>query len=478
MADGDVFGVSDLFKTEPVHLPKLTGMETSVGRIFRPGEPGFDEESAGLNRAAPAEPSAVVAAVDERDVVAAVKLAVAQGRPLGVLATGHGPSVPADDAVLINTSWMSNVDVDVERGTAWVEAGARWRQVLERTTVHGLAPLNGSSPNVGAVGYLVGGGAGLLGRRYGFAADHVRRLRMVTAEGRLREVTAETDPDLFWAVRGGNDNFGVVVGMEIDLFPVSRIYGGGLYFAGEATAEVMHAYAEWTRHVPEEMASSVLLAHNPDLPEVPAPLRGRFVTHVRFAYSGAAAQGARLIRPLRDLGTVLLDTVREMPYSEVGTIHHEPTSAPYVAYDRNMLLRELTDDAVDAVVALADQRADSAFVTELRHFGGAYARPPRHPNCVGGRDAAFSLFTGAVPQPEILRRRDELLARLRPHGTGAMNLNFAGVEDIGPDSVRTAYAAADFERLQVLKAHYDPSNMFRINFNIPPSPKTPAPIAG
>lgn len=451
-------------------------MTTNVGRTFLPGEQGFDEESAGLNRAAPGRPSAVVAAVDERDVVAAVELAAAQGQPLGVLATGHGPAVPADDAVLITTKRMSNVEVDAESATAWVEAGARWRQVLERTTVHGLAPLNGSSPNVGAVGYLVGGGAGLLGRRFGFAADHVRRLRMVTAEGRLREVTAETDPDLFWAVRGGNDNFGVVVGMEIDLFPVPRLYGGGLYFAGQATDEVMRAYAEWTRHIPEEMASSVLLAHNPDLPEVPAPLRGRFVTHVRLAYSGDATQGERLIRPLRDLGTLLLDTVREMPYADIGSIHHEPTSAPYVAYDRNMMLRELTDDAVDAVVALADQRADSAFVTELRHFGGAYARPPKVPNCVGGRDAAFSLFTGAVPQPEILRRRDDLLARLRPHGTGAINLNFAGVEDSGPGSVRTAYAEADFERLQVLKAHYDPNNMFRINFNIPPSPKAPVPI--
>ncbi|MFD3506676.1 FAD-binding oxidoreductase [Nocardia sp. NPDC058666] len=444
-------------------------MATSVDRIFRPGEQGFDEESMGLNRAAAAQPAAVVAAVDERDVVAAVQLATAQGRPLGVLATGHGPTVPAQDAVLVNTRRMSNVEVDAERGTAWVEAGARWRQVLESTTGHGLAPLNGSSPNVGAVGYLVGGGAGLLGRRFGFAADHVRRLRMVTADGRLREVTAESDPDLFWAVRGGNDNFGVVVGMEIELFPVSRLYGGGLYFAGESTDEVMRAYAEWTRHVPEDMASSVLLAHNPDIPEVPAPLRGRFVTHVRIAYSGTDGQGAHLLRPLRDLGTPLLDTVRDMPYADVGSIHHEPTSAPFVAYDRNMLLRELTADAVDAIVALAEQPIDTAFVTELRHFGGAYARPPAVPNCVGGRDAAFSLFTGADPRPEILRRRDDLLTRLRPHGTGAINLNFAGVEDTALTRVRTAYGEADFERLRELKARYDPTNMFRINFNIPPS---------
>jgi FAD/FMN-containing dehydrogenase len=287
---------------------------------------------------------------------------------------------------------------------------ARWRQVLEHTTPRGLAPLNSSSPSVGAVGYLVGGGAGLLGRRFGFAADHVRRLRLVTADGRLREVTAEADPDLFWAVRGGKDNFGLVVGMELDLFPVSRLYGGGLYFAGEATAEVLHAYADWTRHAPEEMASSVL----------------------------------------------------------VGTIHHEPTSMPYVAYDRNLLLTELTGDAVDTIIALAGSGAAASFVTGLRHFGGAYARPPEVPNCVGGREAAFSLFTGAVPETEILRRRDDLLARLRPWSTGGTNLNFAGVEDTGLDRVRAAYAPADFDRLRTLKARHDPHNMFRINFNIPP----------
>ncbi|MFI6084832.1 FAD-binding oxidoreductase [Streptomyces sp. NPDC051217] len=422
----------------------------------------------GLNRAAESRPAQVVEAAGDQEVVAAVGLAARRKRAVGVMATGHGPSLSADGAVLVNTRRMDGVRVDPARGTAWIEAGARWREVLARTSPHGLAPLNGSSPNVGAVGYLVGGGAGLLGRRYGFAADHVRRLRLVTADGRLREVTADADPDLFWAVRGGKDNFGLVVGMEVGLFPVARLYGGGLYFPGEATAEVPHAYADWVRDVPEAMASSVLLALNPDLPGVPEPLRGRFVTHLRIAYSGGPADGERLVRPLRGLGPVLLDTVREMPYADVGTIHHEPTSAPYVAHDRNLLLGELTGDTVDTVVALAGPDAGGAFVTELRHFDGAYARPPKVPNCVGGRDAAFSVFTGAVPDPETVRRRDDLLTGLRPWSTGGINLNFAGVEDTAPDRVRAAYTPADFDRLRAVKARHDPDNMFRINFNIPP----------
>ncbi|WP_395106614.1 FAD-binding oxidoreductase [Actinomadura sp. SCN-SB] len=313
-------------------------------QVIRPGEPGYDAERLGLNRAAESHPACVVAAVDERDVVAAVRMAAEQGRPVGVMATGHGQAVPADGAVLVNTSRMDGVTVDPAAATAWVEAGTRWSRVLECATWHGLAPLNGSSPSVGAVGYRMGGGAGLLGRRFGFAADHVRRLRMVGADGRSYDVTAESDPDLFWAVRGGKDNFGLVVGMEIDLFPVSHLDGGGLYFAGEATAEVLHGYAEWTRRVPETMASSVLLAHHPDLPGVPEPLRGRFVAH-----SGGMAEGGRLVRPLRKLGPLLLDTVRKMPYAEVGSIHHDPADEPYVAYDRNVLLKDLTP---------GDRRAD------------------------------------------------------------------------------------------------------------------------
>ncbi|WP_218010154.1 FAD-binding oxidoreductase [Actinomadura chibensis] len=421
----------------------------------------------GLNRAVESRPAWVAAARGERDVADAVRTAVAQGRAVGVMATGHSPSVAADGAALINTGRMDGVEVDPAARTAWVEAGTRWRRVVERAAPHGLAPLNGSSPNVGAVGYTTGGGAGLLGRRFGFAADHVRRLRLVTADGRIRDVGPGSDPDLFWAVRGGKDNFGVVVGMEIDLFPVPWLYGGGLYFPADAAGDVLHAYTEWTRSLPDPMASSVMLAENPDLPAVPAPLRGRSVAHVRIAYSGAEG-GEDLVRPLREIGPALMDTLRHMPYAEVGTIHHDPTDAPYTAYDRNALLRGLGKDAVDTLLAHAGPGARPPFIAELRHFGGAYARPPAIPNCVGGRDAAYSLFTGATPAPGSREARDRLLADMRPWSTGGTNLNFAGVEDADPAVVRTAYRPGDYTRLTELKAVHDPGNVFRVNFNIPP----------
>jgi len=428
----------------------------------------YDAERTGLNRVVESLPALVVGAAGEQDVVAAVRMAAAQGRAVGVLATGHSPSVSADGAVLINTGRMNRVEVHPRTRSAWVEAGTRWRDVVERTTPYGLAPLNGSTPNVGAVGYTTGGGAGLLGRRFGFAADHVRRLRVVTADGRPRDVTPDHDPDLFWAVRGGKDNFGIVVGMEIELFPVSRLHGGGLYFPADATADVLHAYARWSRSLPEAMASSVLLVRNPELPTVQAPLRGKFVAHVRIAFSGAEG-GEELVQPLRELGPTLLDTVRDMPYSEIGSIHHEPTDAPYQAYDRNVLLRHVGKNAVDALLAHAGPAVQAPFTVELRHFGGAYARPPEIPNCAGGRDAAFSLFAGATPARDSRERRDRLLTDMRPWSTGGTNVNFAGPEDTDPGAVRTAYRPDDYLRLTELKAVHDPDNMFRINFNIPPA---------
>ncbi|GLI02158.1 FAD-binding oxidoreductase [Phytohabitans aurantiacus] len=443
-------------------------MEGIAGSVVRPSEPGYDDQRLGLNQALEPRPAYIVGATGEHDMVAAVRLAAREKRAVAVRATGHGPAASADDAVLVDTRRMDGVRVDAEKKTAWIEAGAQWRHVVALATPHGLAPLSGSNPGVGAIGYLVGGGAGLLGRRFGFGADHVRRLRVVTADGALREASPDSDAELFWAVRGGKDNFGLVVGAEVDLFDVPRLYGGELCFTGAATADALHAYAEWTRAAPEEMASSVLLMRYPDDPAIPEPLRGQFVTHVRVAYSGEAADGERLTRPLREFGPVLLDTVRDMPYAEVDTVHHEPTGEPFVAYDRNVLLKELTAEAVDTLVTLAGPRAEVPLVVELRHFGGAYARPPKVPNCVGGRDAAFSLFAAADADQRNRQLRDELLRELRRWSTGGMNLNFTGVEDASPDVVRTAYTAADYDRLTELKARFDPDNMFRANLNIPP----------
>ncbi|MFI2431531.1 FAD-binding oxidoreductase [Streptomyces sp. NPDC018693] len=456
----------------PLHSETALPALQVSGPVLRPGEQGYDEERLGYNLALDHRPAVVVGATGPEDVRAAVRYAGQAGLGVAVQATGHGISRSADGALMISTRRMREVRVDPDRRTATVAAGTPWQDVVAAAAPHGLAPLNGSNPGVGAVGYTVGGGIGLLGRRHGYAADHVRRLDVVTADGRLRTATAEQEPDLFWAVRGGKGNFGVVVSMEIDLFPVAELYGGGLYFGAGESAAALHAYAEWTASVPEEMSSSVQLIRYPDLPVLPEALRGRHVTHIRIAWCGDPAEGERWVRPLRAVGPVLQDTVRRMPYPEVGSIHHEPPD-PVAAYDRNAALRDLDPAAVDTLLGLAGPDADAPYFLELRHHGGAYARPPRVANAVAGRDAGFLLFSTSILEPgrlpEVRAAHDRLYGAMRPWSTGGAFVNFFGMDDTGAERVRTAYTAGDHARLARVKAVHDPENLFRVTYNVEPA---------
>ncbi len=455
------------FPAANAHHERMAPQTTVVHR----GEAGYDALRAGFNIAIEHHPEVIVDATSPADVVTAVRRAAGAGRPVAVMNTGHGPSVSADGAVLVRIGRMNRVDVDSVRRTVRIEAGAAWRDVIEAAAPYGLAPLNGSSPHVGAVGYTLGGGVGLLARRFGFAADHVRSFDVVTADGRNRHVTADADadPDLFWALRGAGANFGVVTAMEVDLFPVATLLGGELCFDAEASEEVLHTYSDWARDVPETMASSILLLGYPDGPAVPEERRGRHITHVRLAYTGDDhAGGDQWVEQLRRIGPRVVDTVRVMPYAEMGTIHHEPTDEPVPAFDRNILLSDFDLDAASVLSKYAGPSADAPFLVELRAWGGALSRPPTVPNAVGGRDAAYSLLAISDPVAENRARRDELLEAMRPWATGMTYPNFAGVEDGSLDAVRRAYGPEDFARLQEIKAVYDPENRFRINFNIPP----------
>jgi FAD/FMN-containing dehydrogenase len=450
----------------------VSALPQTRGPVFEPGAAGFDAEISGYNLLVPHRPALVVGATGPADVLAAVRFAAERQLPVAVQATGHGPSVPADGAVFINTRRMTGVRVVPAERSARIEAGVRWGQVVHEAAAHGLAPLNGSSPEVGAISYVLGGGVPMLGRRFGYAADHVRQIDVITADGQLRHVSADCEPDLFWALRGGKGNHGIVVSLEIDLMPVDRLYGGGMYFSAEATADVLHAYREWVATVPEEMGSSLLLIQLPDLPAVPAAIRGRYVSHLRFAWSGPIAEGESWVRPFRDVARPLIDSVRDMPYREVGSIHHEPTT-PVSFLGKNSLLGPLDEGAVKALLDVAGPAAAPPYLVELRHFGGALSRPARVPNAIGRRDAEFSLYSGSVVSPDSyasLRSAHETLhARLGPWGTGAVCVNFLSGPEVTTEVLRSAYLPADFERLVAIKKRYDPENMFRINHNIAPS---------
>ncbi|MEU7580044.1 FAD-binding oxidoreductase [Streptomyces sp. NPDC041068] len=443
------------------------------GPVLLPEDEGYDEERTGFNLALRHRPDVIVGASRTEDVQAAVRFAAERGLPVAVQATGHGYSLPAEGGLLITTGRMAGVQVDPERQTVTVDAGVRFEQVIPETAPHGLAPLNGSAPHVGVVSYVLGGGVGLLVRTYGYASDRVRSLDVVTADGNLLHVTPETEPDLYWALIGGRDNFGIVTRLEMGLVPVATLFGGGLFFDAEAAPDVLQAYVRWTEDLPEEMNSSVALIPFPQDPDVPEPMRGRHIYHVRIAYTGTPEDGERLVAPLREAaGPVLMEVLREMPYAESASIHDDPpVAAPFLR--EVALFRDFDEDAARTVLEHAGPQAPLPVVFELRHLGGAFAREPEHPNAVGHRDARYLLsvvtLLFGVTEDDTRPLLTRLFDALEPRSTGT-SLNFMGHgENAGDKQLRAAYAPADLKRLAELKAKHDPENRFRLNYNIPPA---------
>ena len=440
-----------------------------VTRFYQPGTPGFSAACAGFDLAAIPAPRVAVAAASEADVTSAVRFAAARDLPVAVRATGHGPIPGTNGGLLIGTRAMTPVTVDPARRTATIGAGATWAPVLAACAPYGLAPLCGSAPGVGAVSYTLGGGLGPLGRRYGFSADRVRRLRVVTADGQAREVTGDTEPELFWAIRGGGGNFGVTTELEIDLMPVPSLYGGGLFFPGEAAPELLGAFGRCTAVAPEELTLSAAFITFPDIDPVPALLRGQFVAHLRVAYLGSPAEAEALIAPLRAVTAPLLDTVRTLPVTEIGTIHAAPTRPQPVSCGSSILPG--WDEAAISVL-LSHVGATTPHMLEIRHLGGALTRPPAVASAVSHRDAQFTVFTSAYPGPAFAGAaalQAGLHRQLRRWSGGRMLYNFAADPDGQPADARRAFSEPVFTRLGRVKAAWDPDNRFRFNVNVPPA---------
>ncbi|WP_371629160.1 FAD-dependent oxidoreductase [Streptomyces sp. NBC_00341] len=415
----------------------------------------------GFQTGFPVRPDLVVEAAGADDVRDAVAGAASGGLRVAVHATGHGLAGPVEGGVLIDTRRMDSVRIDPVRRTAAVGAGTTWGQVVEAAAPHGLAPLNGSAPGVGAVSYTLGGGLGILGREFGYAADQVRSLDVVTGDGVLRHVTAEDEPELFWGLRGGGHRLGVVTGLETGLVPVDRLYGGSIAFDGDggAGAEVLRRYQEWTRPLPDALTSSVAALVYPDLPQMPEALRGRYVVSVRVAYTGSAAGGERLVAPLRAIGPVLADSLREMPYAESPSIHNDPPF-PHAYYGDGLMLSGLDPERAVRVLELTGRGAPMMTVVQLNHLGGALATAPAAGNAVPYRGAGFLLrLLSPLDGTDVAAVRalyEEVAGVLAPLVVGrSLNFSFGGGDRTdGFHDPRTR------ERLAGLVSRYDPASLF------------------
>jgi FAD/FMN-containing dehydrogenase len=445
------------------------------GTIHLPGEPDYDRARRAWNLNADHRPAAVVMAASTADVRNSVCFATRSGLGVGVMATGHGTGTPSgSDGLLINTSGLRRVVVDPDQRTADVAAGTRWREVITTAAPHGLAALAGSSPDTGVVGYTLGGGFGWLGRRFGLAARSMIEADMVTADGERRTISAETDPDLWWGLRGSGGNLGVVTRLRFRLYPVSTVYAGNLYYPPERAADLLSFFAEWTRDTPGELTAALTFRSFPPAPSIPCPLRGRSLVALRGCWSGSLGEGAALIdRARAALGAPLVDSFTAMPSAELATVSMDPAD-PLPVAGHSALLADLTPRAIAAVLQHAGPAARSPLVMlELRQLGGALEVPVGQLSPMAHTAARFSLnaigITATTEQHLAVRAHlDRLACAVRPFATGETYLNFLDTDGATPAGVAAAYTPADLRRLHRIKQRADPFNTFRFNRNLPP----------
>ncbi len=434
-----------------------------TGALVTPGDELYAGLAAGFNVAVAAAPAAVVEARDAQDVVEAVRFAGATGRAVAVQATGHGSADTMTDAILVHTGRLDECVVHPD-GWARVGAGVRWQQVLDAAAPYGLAPLCGSAPGVGVVGYTTGGGLGPVARTFGWASDRVRAIEIVTGDGVLRWVTATDEPDLFWGVRGGKGALGIVTALEFDLVPLPTLYAGALYFGGADAAAVVHRWREWCVALPAEATTSLALLQLPPMPGVPEPLAGKFAVAVRFAWTGRPESGAAVLAPMRAAATPIIDAVQTIPYAAIGMVHADPAD-PMPVIEQTDLLSSFPAEAADALLAVAGPGARSPqVIVELRQLGGALAAEPAQPSALCHRDAAFSLLMIGVPVPPVAEaigpHAGAVRAALGAWATGGALPNMSA--ETGAERIARSYDPATLARLVEIAERYDPANVLRV----------------
>jgi FAD/FMN-containing dehydrogenase len=457
-------------------LPEFSLAKLAIavsGRVISPGDARYDEARKAWNLAVDQHPAVIVFAETASDVVRAVRFARTEGLDVAVQSTGHGNVRPADDCMLIVTSNLREIQVNADSQVAWIDAGAKWGKVLEKTRGFGLAPLLGSSPDVGAVGYTLGGGMGWLARKYGLATDSVRYFEAVMADGQMIRASASEHSDLYWGMRGGGGSLGIVTGMEVQLFPVTTVYGGNLYYPIDQARDVFTRFRDWIATAPNELTSSIVIMNFPPIPEMLDTLRGRSFVMVRGCYCGPVEDGEALLRSWRDWQTPVIDDFKAMPFGNVAAISNDPID-PLPSLSSGAWLRDLSDEAIEIVIryAAGSDAASPLTMTEIRHAGGAIAQVDPHSNAYSNR--AETLHIQLVGATHTLEQRFHLgkyvelfKGELQPYLSGAVYMNYLEGSE-SRERIQDGFSPEAYRRLRELKARYDPDNRFGFGFNIQP----------
>jgi FAD/FMN-containing dehydrogenase len=439
----------------------------ATDRLIERGDPRWAAATRTFDLTVTQDPALVALPATAEDVVAIVDFAREHGLQVAPQRTGHNakPLGPLEDAILLRTDALQSVELDLDRRVARVGAGSRWEDVVPLASAHGLAAPHGSTPDVSVAGYALGGGVGWYGRKHGLAASSVTAIELVTADGRLRRVDHEHDPDLFWALRGGGGSFGIVTALEIALFPIREVYAGVLFFPWERAAEVLHAWLAWTATAPEEVTSVGRILQLPPFEHLPAPLRGRQFAAIDAVVIGDERAGREVIAPLQALGPEI-DTFAMRPPAGIADLHMDPRQ-PVAGLTQGMLVGDLPPQAIDRFVAAAGPGSGSRLLAaDLRHVGGALRRSEPHHGALSSLDASFLSFgVGLAFDADSRTRLQALDDALAPYDAGRRYLNFT---DHRTDPARF-FSPQAYRRLRAVKAAVDPDELFRANHPIPPA---------
>lgn len=414
-------------------------------------------------------PAMIVRAAAAADVATVISLARETGLELAVRSGGHsvaGHSV-SDGGIVLDLSEMRGLEIDPGQRTAWVESGLTAGEYTNAAATYGLATGFGDTGSVGIGGITLGGGVGYLVRKYGLTIDDLLAAEIITADGQIRHLDADTHPDLFWAIRGGGGNFGVVTRFQFRLHEVKTVVGGMLILP--ATPDVIAGFMAEAAAAPDELSGIANIMTAPPMPFLPAEVHGKLIVMAMLVYAGDTEAGERVITPFRALAKPLADMIRPMPYPEI----YPPDEAGYhpVAAARTMFLDTVDRSVAETILDHIQASTAMMAVTQLRVLGGAMARVPVDATAFAHRHSRIMANLAALyAQPEEKDVHEAWMSRfaaaIQQSDTGAY-ANFLG--DEGEARVRVAYPGATWDRLAAIKAQYDPTNLFRLNQNIPPA---------
>ena len=431
------------------------------GPVLAPGDEGYAQEIAGFNTATVHSPDVVVVAQSASDVVEAIRYAGHLYYTVRAQCTGHGAHEPIQDGMLITTRDLKNLSIEPEMRIATIGAGVRWGAVITEAAKYGLAPITGSSPNVGVVGFLLGGGVGPLARSHGFGSDYVQSFTVATGAGELVQANINENPDLYWALRGGKHGLGIVTEVKVRLVELEKVYGGSLFYDEDNIETALRAWVAWTATADPLATTSVLIANFPPLDILPPPLRGRRLLNLRFAYPGDMELGAELAAPLYSFAPVYMGSIEELPADKIARIHNDPTT-PGPSWVRGMMLTPIDQDFATVLLKAIGKGANAPFMAlEVRHIGEATKHDVPEGSAVGGRGAHFTLgalaTNPAVFENEVPTSVAALFDALKTWAYPETNINFVGHN--GPYFVQTS-SIETFAKLDTVRKQYDPDGLF------------------